>query len=215
MTPLIAICKGHVEGAARITPFIYRSAWGPRNRRIWGPMKCTVKALRLGLQGTLEVEMWKMMNFMNWCISGSKSSSHWRLLFLPFTPNGATSQVIEMPDITCPEDFQVVICDLVKRSKSQTPRWSEVFKPGLMGLILLWGCHILTEFHIWIVFLFQIFNPLTLIKQTYPFFIGKKTPHQISCKIFHHLLRSSIISQVWPGGAGEASDVKVALESGC
>lgn len=57
MSPLIAVYKGHVHrGYIYIYISIYLTDRLPRNRRIWGHMKCTVKALRLGLQGTLEVE---------------------------------------------------------------------------------------------------------------------------------------------------------------
>ena len=46
-------------------------------------------------------------------------------------------------------------------------------------------------------------TPLTLMNKKSPFFIGKKTT-QISCnKISSVPPRSAIISQVWPGGAGE------------
>jgi len=64
------------------------------------------------LGGWLGVEDDELHELVHFFFSNSSS----------FTPDGATSQVIEMPDITCPEDFQVVICDLVQRLKKDNAR---------------------------------------------------------------------------------------------
>lgn len=85
-----------------------------------------------------------------------------------------------------------------------------MFKPGLVGLILLWGCHTLTEkqnlrysnsFHF--EKFFSRYSTLWLWLKKDPFLYREKN-HLISGqKISSVPLRSPIISQVWPGGAGE------------
>ena len=85
-----------------------------------------------------------------------------------------------------------------------------MFKPGLVGLILLWGCHTLTEkqnlrysnsFHF--EKFFSRYSTLWLWLKKDPFLYREKN-HLISGqKISSMPLRSPIISQVWPGGAGE------------
>ena len=209
-------------------------------------MKCTVKALRLGLQGTLEVENPLKEHILNpkvlgwfslekigkfkkshllkpnislfFCLGGwlgvEDDELHELVHFFfsnsysSFTPDGATSQVIEMPDITCPEDFQVVICDLVQRLKKDNARG--VLNPDLWVWfccedVILWQKNRISDIPTPFILksFFSRYSTLWLWLKKDPFLYREKN-HLISGqKISSVPLRSPIISQVWPGGAGE------------